>query len=109
MAIQSIANGWSVVVMNAKKVRHHVRNAHSKDREAASPHLRLGEGLIHRWERRPGLRFAPSALRVCTACGPLRPNAKLLKQINAILPVQICAQKYSAFPVGQISSTSLVS
>jgi hypothetical protein len=43
MAIQSIANGWSVVVMNAKKVRHHVRNTHSKDREAASPHLRLAK------------------------------------------------------------------
>jgi hypothetical protein len=43
MAIQSIANGWCVVVMNAKKVRHHVRNTHSKDREAASPDLRLAK------------------------------------------------------------------
>ena len=36
----------------------------------------------------------------------MRLSAKLLKQINAILPVQSCAQKYSAFPVGQINSTS---
>jgi hypothetical protein len=40
------------------------------------------------------------------ARGPLRVNVKLLSQINAILPVQICAQKYSAFPVGQINSTT---
>jgi hypothetical protein len=67
MAVQSIANGWSVVVMNApKKARHHVRNTHSKDREAASPDLRLAKGLIHRSERRPGFRFAPSGLQVFT-------------------------------------------
>ena len=40
------------------------------------------------------------------ASGPLRLDAKLLERINAILPVQTCAQKYSAFPVGQINSTS---
>jgi hypothetical protein len=30
----------------------------------------------------------------------------LLSSINAILPVQSCAQKYSAFAVGQITSTT---
>jgi hypothetical protein len=60
-------------------------------------------------------RFAPRkdkkcvGLRVCADSGPLRLNAKLLKRINAILPVQTSLQKYSAFPVGQISSTSRVS
>ena|ERR1700704_195336 len=40
--------------------------------------------------------------------GGLRLNTKLLRRINAILAVQTSLQKYSAFPVGQISSTSRV-
>src|SRR3981081_2288921 len=56
----------------------------------------------------PPPQAGEGALRCKTRAMGARLNAKLLKQINAILPVQSCSQKYSAFPVGQISSTSRV-
>ena len=43
------------------------------------------------------------------AHGALRVRADLLSRINVICPVQSCLQKYSAFPVGQITTTTAAS
>src|SRR5216684_1426722 len=63
----------------------------------------------HRQSARDGgrasaLHFAPRAYKAPYL--PYKPRRKIARRANHQKPVQSCWQKYSAYPVGQITSTS---